>query len=68
VKVQASVLSRPSHWKDAESDPETERLVARIYQESRTGLSYLEQGVPTAIPIAILVVFRDFGMGEWQRL
>ena len=30
-------------------DPETERLVARLYRESRTGLSYLEQGVPTTI-------------------
>jgi hypothetical protein len=31
AKVQASVVLRPSYWEDAESDPETERLVARLH-------------------------------------
>ena len=31
TKVQASVVLRPSHWEDAESDPKTERMVAELH-------------------------------------
>jgi hypothetical protein len=36
--------------------------------KSRTKLSFLEQGVLTAVPIAVFVLPSDFGMGEWRWL